>query len=271
MNDAPRASRLEVLGVPLDPVSQRQAVDILKDFLNSQQFHLVVTLGTEMVMHGQEDPDFVTICRGASLVVPDGMGLVWAGRLCGHGVPQRVAGIELVQAMAASLAPSLRLFLLGAAPGVAEEAAAALRSQSPNLQVVGVRDGYFQDDEEVVREVAASGANLLLVGLGFPRQEKWLAHFGSRTGARVGIGVGGSFDVLSGRVKRAPDWMIRVGLEWLYRFCTQPTRWRRMLALPRFILKVVSRGRKDAVRSIAVDGRSSERAPVTVSYGENAT
>lgn len=262
--------RLEVLGLGFDPVTRGEALDALNSFLDAPDFHLVVTLGTEMVMHGQNDREFVDVSNGAALVVPDGIGLVLAGRWCGFPVPQKVAGVEIVQSMAQSFGPRLRVFCLGAAPGVAEEAASALRAMAPGLQIAGVRDGYFKDDEEVVRQVADSNANVLLVALGFPRQEKWLAKYGPRTGVKIGIGVGGTFDVLSGRIKRAPSWMISLGLEWLYRLSKQPSRWRRMLVLPSFALKVIRRGRK-AVHAFASGPTVALREAATVSSGENPT
>ena len=235
--------RLDVLGVPVDCVGMGQAVDRVRHLLDEPGFHLVVTLGSEMVVRAQNDEAFRQAVRGASLVVADGMGVVLAARLHRFHFPSRVAGIELLQAVALHLGSRLRIFLVGGAPGVAEVAASALVRKAPAIQIVGVRDGFFKDDEEVVNQIAASGANLVLVGMGFPRQELWLQKYGPRFGpSTVGVGVGGSFDVLSGKVKRAPQWMLDMGLEWLYRFASQPTRYKRMLALPNFVKRVVLAG-----------------------------
>ncbi len=233
-------SRVDILGVPLDCLSMGGAVDRIRQYLAGDDFHLVVTLGAEMVMRAQEDREFFQAVQDASLVVPDSIGTVWAARRAGAELRERVPGVELIQVLAQQLGPSLRVFLLGAGPGVAEVAADQLLKIGPGIHVAGCRDGYFQDDTEVVEQVRASGANLLLVALGFPRQELWLRRFGKDCGVRVGIGVGGSFDVLSGRVQRAPQWMCRLGLEWFYRLVRQPSRWQRMLVLPRFALKVLS-------------------------------
>lgn len=236
--------RLNMLGVPLDCASMAQSVDQIRHYLSGQDFHLVVTLGSEMVMRAQSDAQFRAVVQGASLIVPDSIGPVLAARYNGHPVRERVTGVELIRVLAQQLGPRLRLFLLGGAPGVAEEAASHLVRSGPGVVVVGCRDGFFQDSQEVVQQIADSKANLLLVALGSPRQELWLAEHGVATGVQVGIGVGGSFDVLSGRVKRAPVWLQRSGLEWLYRLVSQPSRWRRMLSLPRFAVKVLKAGRK---------------------------
>jgi N-acetylglucosaminyldiphosphoundecaprenol N-acetyl-beta-D-mannosaminyltransferase len=254
-------SRLEVLGVPLDCVTMGQAVDRIRGFLQSRDFHLVVTLGSEMINHAQTDVTFREVVRQASLVVPDSIGTLLAARLNGYPLRERVAGVELIQVMAQQLGPAARIFLLGGAPGVAEIAAQRLLQLAPGAQIVGCRDGYFQDHQEVVQAVASSGANILLAAMGFPKQETWLAEHGPACGVRVGIGVGGSFDVLSGRVKRAPVWMQRAGLEWFYRFALQPTRWRRLIALPKFALRVLSGG-KQAVKPLESPGAATPLAEV---------
>jgi len=195
-------------------------------------------------MRAQHDEEFRELVNGADLVVADGAGLLWAARRCGLSLPERVAGIDLVSRLAETLAGSDgSFFLLGAAPGVAEEAAQTLRHRFPGLRIAGVQDGYFRDDESVVQAVALSGADVLLTGLGSPRQERWMRQHQDRLGLGVGIGVGGSFDVLSGRKTRAPGWMIRLHLEWLFRLLCEPSRLLRMMALPRFMGRVLgSRG-----------------------------
>lgn len=242
-------ARLQMLGLPLDCATMVQSVDRIRGFLQGQDFHLVVTLGAEMVVRGQTDAAFRDAVRSASLVIPDGIGTVWAARYRGFQVRERVAGVELVQVLAQQLGPALRVFLLGGAPSVAETAAQNLLGLAPGVHIAGARDGYFKDDLAMVSEIRASQANLLLVGMGFPRQELWLQRHGPATGVRVGIGVGGTFDVISGRVRRAPRWIQKAGLEWLYRFSLQPSRWQRMLALPKFALRILSGG-KDAVSAL---------------------
>ena len=243
-------SRLEILDCPLDRVTMAQTLDILRGYLKSDKFHLVVTIGSEMIVRAQTDHEFREAVRGAALVVPDSIGAVLAARYRGYPVRERVTGVELTQRMAQELGPALRIFLLGGAPGVAESAAHKLLSLGPGIHVAGTHDGYFQSDAEVVAKIRASGANVLLVALGFPRQELWLTRHGSACGVQVGIGVGGTFDVLAGRVQRAPQIFQRLGLEWFYRLALQPSRWRRMMALPKLGLRVLSSA-KWAVRPMA--------------------
>ncbi|MGE0494419.1 MAG: WecB/TagA/CpsF family glycosyltransferase [Vulcanimicrobiota bacterium] len=232
----------QALGVKFHPVTRAQAVDRVREMLTQDRFHQVVTLGTEMVMRAQENGEFREVVNQADLVTADGVGLVLASKLCNLHTPERVAGIELLVQLMEHLPREVKYFLLGAAPGVAEQAAQNLRAQYPGLAIVGVQDGYFQDDEAVLQAIEESGAHVLLVGLGSPRQEDWLYRHRHRLTARVGIGVGGSFDVISGRLSRAPRWMIALHLEWLYRLLREPRRILRMMALPRFAWRVLVSG-----------------------------
>ncbi|MBX3169894.1 MAG: WecB/TagA/CpsF family glycosyltransferase [Candidatus Eremiobacteraeota bacterium] len=227
-----------------------QTLDILRGYLKTDAFHLVVTIGSEMIVRAQTDHEFREAVCAAALVVPDSIGAVLAARYAGYPLRERVTGVELTQRMAQELGPALRVFLLGGAPGVAETAAHKLLSLGPGIHIAGTHDGYFKDDAEIVAKIKTSGANVLLVALGFPRQELWLTRHGAACGVQVGIGVGGTFDVLAGRVQRAPRVFQKLGLEWFYRLTLQPSRWRRMLALPKFALRVLSGG-KQAVRPMA--------------------
>lgn len=249
MAAAATLEEFSVLGVKLHLVSREEAAGRIEGFMGEPGFHLIVTLGPEMVMRARRDEAFRAAVEAADLVVPDGIGVVLAARWCGIPAPGRVAGIDLLEELCRRLAArSGRVFLLGAAPGVAEVAARRLQERHPGLQVAGVLDGYFRDDQAVVEALQASGADLLLVGMGSPRQELWMLQHGSRLGIPVGMGVGGSFDVLAGRLRRAPRWMIRLGLEWLYRLLREPGRLGRQMALPRFLLAVLFRGRRAVVR-----------------------
>jgi N-acetylglucosaminyldiphosphoundecaprenol N-acetyl-beta-D-mannosaminyltransferase len=172
---------------------------------------------------------------GVPEVVADGIGVVWASRRVGCPLPERVPGIELMEALCARAeAEGWAVFLLGGLPGVAEQAALALSRRWPRLRVAGTHHGYFSEDGPVVEQVARSGAQVLFCGLGSPRQELWLARNLARLGVQLAMGVGGSLDVLAGRTPRAPLWLRRLHLEWLYRLLREPRRWRRQLALPRF-------------------------------------
>ncbi|HLX26233.1 MAG TPA: WecB/TagA/CpsF family glycosyltransferase [Candidatus Cybelea sp.] len=248
---------LQILGCRLDPLDSDAAVDRILTFAQNGGAAQVVTLGTEMVVYAQHDAHFREIINDAALSLCDTVGLLAVARRRGANLRERVAGVELIERIAAAAAArGLPIYLLGGAEGVAAEAAAALRARHPGLRVAGARNGYFRDDEsaEVSAAVAASGARILFAGMGFPRQEYWLSAHLRATGCGVGIGVGGSFDVLAGRVERAPRLVRRLGLEWLYRLVKEPRRWRRQLALPQFVWLValdelrLRPARKKAVR-----------------------
>lgn len=197
----------------------------------------VITLNPEIAMACQQDTRLQRVLGAADLVVPDGVGILWAARWRGQRLPERVTGIDLAERLAARAAQhGHRLFLLGARPGVAEEAAARLARRYPGLVVAGTHGGSPNpcDDAETLARIAGARPDILLVAYGAPAQEWWIARLRTQVGVPVVIGVGGALDLLAGRVPRAPQWMRRVGMEWLYRLLREPWRARRMLALPRF-------------------------------------
>lgn len=249
---------LHVLGCRLDPLDSDAAVERIMAFARDGDGAQVVTLGTEMVVYAQRDPRFRELVNDAALSLCDTVGLLAVARRRGARLRERVAGVELIERLASgAAAQGFPIYLLGGAEGVAADAATALQARHPGLRVAGVRNGYFRDEESapVAAAIAASGARMLFAGMGFPRQEYWLSAHLRETGCGVGIGVGGSFDVIAGRIERAPQLVRRLGLEWLYRLVREPRRWRRQLALPRFVWLVVldelglRPARKEAVRS----------------------
>lgn len=189
-------------------------------------------------MYAQRDERFRNLVNRSALSLCDTIGLLLASRARNGPLRERVTGVDLIDPLAERSAArgDLRFFFFGGAPGVAERAAIALRNRYPGVEIVGTRDGYFAPGQSatIVASIVASNANVLLVGLGSPKQEYWLEEHLSATKCGVGIGVGGSFDVVAGMVPRAPLVWRRAGLEWLYRLIRQPSRWRRQLALPRF-------------------------------------
>ena len=199
---------------------------------------IVVTLGVEMTMYAQRDVRFREFVKRSALSLCDTIGLLLASRARHGPLRERVTGVDLIAPLAERSAArgDLRFFFFGGSPGVAERAAIALRNLYPGVEIVGTRDGYFAPGQSptIAASIAASKANVLLVGLGSPKQEYWLDDYLAATKCGVGIGVGGSFDVVAGTVPRAPRLWRRAGLEWLYRLIRQPSRWRRQLALPRF-------------------------------------
>jgi N-acetylglucosaminyldiphosphoundecaprenol N-acetyl-beta-D-mannosaminyltransferase len=237
---AERPPFIEVLGCRVDAFTRDEAVARIVSAAHGTQPTRVVTLGVEMVMYARRDARFRATIAQCDLSLCDTIGILLASRLRGGPLRERVTGVDLIQPLARRSADDgdVRLYLMGGAPGVAERAAAALIAQYPGTRIAGTRDGYFSpaDDERVAAAIAASGANVLLAGLGSPKQEYWLEKHLSATRCAVGIGVGGSFDVIAGTKKRAPRVMQRLGLEWFFRLMQEPSRWRRQLALPQFAL-----------------------------------
>ncbi|MHB8356895.1 MAG: WecB/TagA/CpsF family glycosyltransferase [Vulcanimicrobiaceae bacterium] len=234
-----------ILGCRLDLLDAGAAADAIVRYAREGRGEQIVTLGTEMIVHAQKDERFRSIVNGCALSLCDTVGLLAAARARGAALKERVTGIDLIERVCARAATGgLRIFFLGGAPGVAERAASALQGRYPQMTIAGTHDGFFDPAESpaVCEQIRRSGAQLLLAGLGSPRQEYWLAEYLGRTGCGAGIGVGGSFDVLSGGVRRAPAAWRSLGLEWLYRLLKEPKRWRRQLALPYFVLLIVGDG-----------------------------
>lgn len=239
---------MEILGVRVDDVTYDETLVRIEGFIREGTPHQIVTVNPEFVVAAQRDERFRRVLNAADLALPDGIGLIWASRLLGGRHPQgvtlreRVAGSDLLPKIAALAAKrGYRLFLLGAAPGVAEETARRLRQRNPGLAVAGTYAGSpaIEEEDEIVALVRAARPHILFVAYGAPQQDKWIARNLGRLGVPVCMGVGGAFDFIAGRAKRAPRWMQRMGLEWLHRLYHQPWRWRRMLALPKFAWLVV--------------------------------
>jgi len=242
-----------VLGCRVDAVGRIEAVERIAALANGEKPSLVVTLGVEMVMAAQRDEEFRRTIDGAALVTCDTIGLLLASRLRGGPLRERVTGVDLIDALAARSAArgDVRLYLLGGKADTALRAADALRRRFPGVAIAGARDGYFSDAQsgEIAAAVRASGANVLLAGLGSPKQELWLARRLGESGCGAGIGIGGSLDVLAGNVLRAPAAVQRFGLEWAYRLAKEPHRWRRQLALPRFAAAALAESVAHTVRA----------------------
>ena len=235
--------RVNILDVPFDNVTRAEALARLLGFLEQDGCKLVCTPNPEMVMAAAGDAEFMRVLNSADLVVPDGIGVVLASRLIGQPLKERVAGCDLMFALLDSVKGTGKtVFFLGGKPGVAELAAENMREKYPGLGIIGFRDGYFNDEteRELLNELTRLKPDVLLVGLGMGRQEKWIDRNRSLP-VRLAVGVGGSLDVMSGTVKRAPVIFQRLGLEWFYRLILQPSRVWRMLSLPVFVIKVVKR------------------------------
>lgn len=234
--------RHNVLGIEIDAVTEAEALNIITGFVREGGAHQVVTANPEILDNATRNLPLHDLIRRAALVTADGQGVLLAGRILGTPFPARVTGIELAEALCReSAARDFSLYFLGAEPGVVDEAAAKMRAAYPGVKIVGTHHGYFRNEgpAEVLADITRTQPDILLVGMGSPYQETFIDENLARCGVPVGIGVGGSFDVLSGRVQRAPEIFIRLRLEWLYRIASDRKRWKRALALPRFVLKVL--------------------------------
>jgi N-acetylglucosaminyldiphosphoundecaprenol N-acetyl-beta-D-mannosaminyltransferase len=241
-------TRFTLLGVPIDLLTEAEAVDWVGRALIDGRPRMVISVNPERIMHAGRDPAFAAVLRGADLALADGAGVVWAARRLGQPLPERVAGVDFVKALAErGAAQGWRFFFLGGGPGVAEAAGRALRETYPGFILAGTHAGspHPASDAATIAAVRSSGAQLLLLAYGAGAEEAWLARNLGASGATVGMGVGGAFDFISGRARRAPPWMRKRGLEWLHRLSRQPWRWRRMIALPRFVIRVMREGRQN--------------------------
>lgn len=244
-------STVEVLGIRIDDVSAAEMLDALAHFVDQGGAHQISTVNTEFLMAAQRDPEFAAVLRHTALNVPDSVGILWAARWLGRPLRERVTGSDGIYRVAGLCARcGYRLYLLGAAPGVAERAAGQLSTCFPGLVICGTESGSFAREHEraIAARVRAARADVLLVAYPAVPQEKWIARNLAHAGAAVGIGVGAAFDFVAGVQRRAPLWMQRLGLEWLYRLLREPRRWRRMLVLPRAAWLVFLQGLQQRAR-----------------------
>lgn len=234
-----RFREVRILGVKVHAVTKSQALEAMADFVRSGEPHQVATVNPEFVMTARKNREFMQVLNAADLSIPDGIGLVWGSRLLGDPIPERVAGSDLVPELAElSARNGWSIFFLGAAPGVAEKAAGILSSRFPGLRVAGTYAGSPRPEDEavIVPMVKSAHPDILFVAYGAPAQDLWIARNQPRLGVPLAMGVGGALDFVAGVKKRAPRWVQRIGMEWFYRLAQEPWRWRRQLALPRFVL-----------------------------------
>lgn len=230
--------KTDVMGVAFDDITIDEAVERALTLAKDGRGAYVVTPNPEIVMLAQKDPGYGETLAGAALTLPDGIGVIYAAKLLKRPLQGRVPGIDFASALLSRMVgEGLKLYLLGAKPGVAEQAAENLKKTYPGLDICGTHDGYFQEDGPVVEKIKASGANVVFVCLGAPKQEEWMCRNGAETGAGLLVGLGGALDVYAGTVQRAPEGWQKLGLEWLYRLIKQPSRIGRMAKLPGFLVK----------------------------------
>lgn len=246
--------RINILDIPIDTVNMSEALEKFKELMSNDGCDLIVTPNSEIVMNAQKDSELRSLIEKAALIIPDGIGLVYASKIVGAPLSERVTGIDFLgRALAHLQDTGQSVYLLGSKPASAErESIAALAARNmqeayPRLAIAGTHDGYFKEADEaaLVDEINNSGAEFLVVALGAPKQEKFIYKYREQLkNVKAGIGVGGSLDVWAGAVKRAPEFYQKYGLEWLYRFIKEPTRIKRVMQLPLFMIKVLCRGKK---------------------------
>ena len=246
--------RMEILGVPVDMVNQHQAMERFKELMAGESCQLIVTPNSEIIMNATRDPELKKLICEAGLIIPDGIGLVYASKIMGEPLKERVTGVDFLSAILEWLEQEGKsIYLLGSKPeneerpSVAALAGENMQIRYPKLRIAGSHHGYFKEEDEpsLVKEINESGADFLCVALGAPKQEKFIYnHRNEFTNVKAGIGVGGSLDVWAGTVKRAPKFYQDHGLEWLYRFVKEPSRYKRMAQLPLFMIKVIAKGKR---------------------------
>jgi N-acetylglucosaminyldiphosphoundecaprenol N-acetyl-beta-D-mannosaminyltransferase len=242
---------IAILGVRIDNVTYADALARVDEFLRAGGWHQIATVNPEFVVIAQTHDEFRRVLNTCALNVPDGVGLLWAARRMGTPLRERVAGQDLVDRISALAATrGDKVFLLGAREGIAERAAAELQRRYAGLEIGGCYAGSPAREEEadIVARINASGARILFVAYGPPKQELWLARVAPRLKhVAVALGVGGTFDTLAGIVPRAPQWMRDAGFEWTYRLLREPRRWRRQLRIPYFMWLVITAANKKRV------------------------
>lgn len=234
--------KLDIMGLQFDNVTMDEALARAEELLEGDKAAYVVTPNAEIAYAALYDQTLMGLLNGADLMLPDGAGVVLASKLLKTPLKEKVAGVDFATNLLKVLERrGESLYLLGSKPGVAELAAEKMHTIAPGLQIAGMADGYFQDEAPVVEAINASGAAALFVCLGAPKQELFMTRHREELNVKLMAGLGGSLDAFAGTVKRAPKWMIRLSLEWLYRLIKEPKRFKRMLNLPKYLVAVVKK------------------------------
>ncbi|MBQ2664809.1 MAG: WecB/TagA/CpsF family glycosyltransferase, partial [Clostridia bacterium] len=224
--------KVNILGVKVDMVTISEAADLIMKFMGEAKFHSVFTPNSEIIMQAYRNPEFAELLNRSDLLTADGIGVVHASKILKKPIKERAAGFDIAKQVLEKMNyTDHKLFLFGGKPGVAEKAAENLKKEYPELNIAGTRNGYFKEEDEpdIVEEINASGADMLFVCLGAPKQEQWIdRNRDALTSVRVAMGIGGSLDVFAGTVQRAPEIFCKTGMEWFYRLCKEPWRAKRM-------------------------------------------
>lgn len=239
--------KVNILGVNVDMVTISEAADIIMGFFNEDKLHSVFTPNSEIIMRAYRDSEFCDLLNNASLLTADGIGVVYASKILKKPISERAAGYDIACRVLEKMNyTDHKLFLFGGKPGVADKAKENLLKKYPSLNIVGTRNGYFKEEEEseIVEQINQSGADIVFVCLGAPKQEQWIDRHKDELKVKIAMGIGGSLDVFAGVVERAPEFFCKTGLEWFYRLCKEPWRIGRMMDLPKFAATVVAKGKK---------------------------
>ncbi len=240
MNDV-----VNILGANVHTVTMDEAEEQAMALMETDKPSVIYTPNSEIILYASNNPEFMEKLNSADLTIADGIGVVYAAKMLHKPLKERVAGYDLVCRILKKMAAAGKsVYLLGSKPGVAEKAAEAILKNNPGIVIAGTHDGYFKEDEPVIESVNAAKPDFLMVCLGFPKQEEWIYDNRGKLNAKLIIGAGGSLDVFAGTVLRAPEFFCRHGLEWFYRLIKQPYRFIRMLALPKFAIKVFFKGKR---------------------------
>lgn len=232
--------KTDIMGLQFDNITMEEALDAAKALLQGEHAARVVTPNAEIAYEALHDENTRTLLNSAELMLPDGAGVVLASKILKTPLKQKVAGVDFADGLLGVLETTGQsLYLLGSKPGIGELAAQKMMQKHPRLRIAGIADGYFQDETPVIDKINASGADVLFVCLGAPKQEQFMARHQKALHVKLMAGLGGTLDSFAGTVKRAPKWMIRLNLEWLYRLIKEPKRFKRMLRLPKYLWAVV--------------------------------
>ena len=245
--------KVDILGIPFDSMDVEEALDLLESYLDEPKNHIITTPNPEGVMQARRNPVFRDALLGADLRLADGTGIVLASRYIGNPIPERVRGVDTIYALLERLSKKDRkhtAFFLGGAPGIAEKAKLEMENRFPALSVIGCHHGYFTPEEEpaILDELNRLKPDIMLVCIGMPKAEIW-AHAHRDIPARLTLCLGGTLDIMAGNVKLAPQLIRKLGLEWLHRLIKEPSRIKRQLDIPRFVLAVLRHGRKSNVKT----------------------
>ncbi len=236
---------IDVLGIRIDLLEKKEILERAERMFRSDWPHQIITANALLILETQKNALLKSACDRAAMVIPDSSGIRWAAKNLGHPIVSKYPGIDLAYDLCslAELAGH-QVFLLGGKPGVAEQAAKKLAIDFPYLGIGGIRDGFFKDSEtdHIIKSIIQSRSRLVMVALGMPRQDTWIYQNLSKFPPGIYVGIGGSFDIWAGHLKRAPSWMQNAGLEWLFRLKQEPSRFNRILQLPRFVFKVIQKG-----------------------------